>query len=241
MMQAALNQEYIKDKIELIEKEYEDFAYIVSHDLSAPLRHVKEFTRLLIGGRKEKLSYEEQEYISFLEKSLKKLDDMQEALLTFSRLSTRAGPIRKINCNEIIANALRTLEHKIEATSPIIEYSKLPAINGDAQQIELLFFHLIDNAIKFHDELSTFRKISISALDQGEIWLFEIKDNGIGIPEPHHEEIFKMFRRLNPEEFDGVGAGLAIALKIIRRHGGEILVESTPENGTSVFFSLAKY
>lgn len=81
---------------ERIAKEYQDFAYIVSHDLNAPLRHVREFTRLLIGARRDSLNEEEKEYVQFLEKSLKRLDHMQNALLTFSRLNTRAGIFRDV-------------------------------------------------------------------------------------------------------------------------------------------------
>lgn len=223
-----------------ITKEYEDFAYIVSHDLSAPLRHVKEFTRLLIGGRKENLTEEEQEYVAFLEKSLCKIEDMQKALLTFSRLNSRAGPLRQTNLNHAVEAALKEIDDT-NAYRPSVEYDNLPTIIADQKQIELLFFHLIDNALKFHRDDTAHRTVSITASDQGDVWMFGFKDNGIGIAKEYHEEVLRMFRRLNPDKYKGIGAGLTIARKIVRRHGGEMQIESEENKGTNVLFTIKKH
>jgi light-regulated signal transduction histidine kinase (bacteriophytochrome) len=239
-MQIAHNTHKLDDEVAQIAQEYEDFAYIVSHDLNAPLRHVKEFTRLLIGGRKDQLTVEEQEYVNFLQKSLEKLDDMQKALLTFSRLNTWAGDLRESDCNEVVANVLRELDHDVRTYSPAIECGDLPTIMAEPKQLHLLFVHLIDNALKFHDEDTLKRKILITALDQEDQWLFEVRDNGIGIDEDYHEEVLRLFRRLDPERYKGIGAGLTIAHKIVQRHGGELLIESECGEGCSVFFSMPK-
>ncbi len=238
-MQNALPHS-LDDRAELIAKEYEDFAYIVSHDLNAPLRHVKEFTRLLVGPRKDNLTEEEQLYISFLEKSLDKLEDMQHALLTFSRLNTRAGPMEKTDFNKSVAMALQELNDVINTYFPALECGDLPTVMAEAKQIQMLFYHLLENALKFHEEDTLKRKIAITATDQGDTWLFEIRDNGIGIAEDYQEQVFRLFRRLNPEHYPGIGAGLTIARKIVQRHGGEILIESEPGKGTGVFFTLPK-
>lgn len=239
-MQPLLETHSIEDRANQIVQEYEDFAYIVSHDLNAPLRHVREFTRLLVGNRKGHLTEEEQQYVEFLELSLTKLDDMQRALLTFSRLNTRAGEPVNIDLNETLSKTLKDLATPIQKYQPVIEYKDLPIIVAEPKQIELLFFHLLDNAIKFHDETSPERQILVTAMDQGDTWLFEIKDNGIGIDQKYHEDVFRLFRRLEPEKYPGIGAGLTIAHKIIQRHGGEMLIESVPNQGTSVFFSIEK-
>jgi len=223
-----------------IAREYEDFAYIVSHDLNAPLRHVREFTRLLIAGRRENLSEEEQEYIAFLEKSLAKIDDMQKALLTFSRLNTRSGPFRQTDCNKVMADVLQELDDVVNQHFPVIEYSKLPSVTAEPKQLHLLFYSLIDNALKFHDDTQR-REISVYASDQGQSWLFAVKDNGTGIDERYREEVFRLFKRLEPDRYPGIGAGLTIARKIVQHHGGELMIESEPGQGTSVFFSLPKF
>ncbi|MCB1563677.1 MAG: hypothetical protein KDJ75_08900 [Alphaproteobacteria bacterium] len=240
-MQPALKNDVTEDhKAERIAKEYEDFAYIVSHDLNTPLRHIKEFTRLLVAGRKENLTVEEQEYVEFLERSLSKLDDMQRALLTFSRLNTRSNPSCDVDCNEVVGDVLRELADIVSAYAPEIKCGELPIVYMDPKQLHLLFFHLIDNALKFHEDDTPKRKIEINATDQEDMWLFEVRDNGIGIAEQYHDEIFRLFRRLNPDQYSGIGAGLTIAQKIVHRFGGEILIESEPEQGTSVFFSIGK-
>lgn len=224
---------------ESIAKEYQDFAYIVSHDLNAPLRHVKEFTRLLIGSRPGSLNDQEKEYIQFLEKSLGKLDDMQEALLAFSRLNTRFGVLTKSDCNKLVAEALKDLDPVISQHFPAVECGNLPNLNVEPRQFQMLFYYLIDNALKFHEKGAK-RKLHIGVKDQDDSYLFEIRDNGIGIAPEYHEEVFKMFRRLNPDQYPGIGAGLTLAQKIVHKHGGEILIESEPEKGTSVFFSVLK-
>lgn len=222
-----------------ITKEYEDFAYIVSHDLNAPLRHVKEFTRLIVGSRKEGLTEEEKRYVLFLEKSLQKLDAMQGALLSFSRLSTRVDSLRNTDFYQVITSVVNELSDGFKVYTPVIEFGNMPSMLADSDHIRLLFYHLIDNALKFHKENAPQRKVFISAKDHGRSWMFEVKDNGIGIDKRYHEEVFRMFRRLEPEKYPGIGAGLAIARKIVRRHGGEISIESEAGNGTNVLFSIA--
>ncbi len=238
-MQPVIQKDLVESRTDQIARDYEDFAYIVSHDLNAPLRHVKEFTRLLIGSRQNNLTEEEQEYIGLLETSLKKIDDMQQALLTFSRLNTRAGPMRETNCNDIVTNALQELDNAIRQYCVVIECSELPVVIADPNQLQLLFVNLIDNALKFHEGNGK-REITITSIQKEENWLFEIKDNGIGIAKEYHEEVLRLFRRLAPDKYKGVGAGLTIAHKIIQRHGGQIVIDSKPGTGTSVFFSIPK-
>ena len=223
-----------------IAKEYEDFSYIVSHDLSAPLRHVKEFTRLLIGSRENNLSEEEKEYIHFLEKSLQKLDDMQRALLTFSRIHTRAGPKREVNLEHTTLSALQDLKGIYDCSDIKIEINSLPIIKAEPQLIYLLMYHLIENAIKFQIPDNTNKSISISAFEEKENWMISVKDNGIGIPERLHEEVFRLFKKLDPEKYPGIGAGLTLVRKISSYHNGSIFIKSKEKSGTEIIVSLPK-
>ncbi len=227
-----------KDQVSQIIKEYEDFAYIVSHDLNAPLRHVKEFTRLLIGMREDNLTEDEREYVSFLEQSLQKLDDMQTTLLDFSRLNTRIGQLREVNFNHVVTAGTQRLDDSVKCYDMTIECDELPTLIAEPKHMELLFFNLIENALKFHESETAKRKVVISAKDQGHQWLFEVKDNGIGIHEDNHEEVLRLFKRLNHDKYKGIGAGLAIAHKIIQGHGGERYIKSKLGHGTSIFFSI---
>lgn len=239
-MNPALSDANDQDKATLIAKEYEDFAYIVSHDLNAPLRHVKEFTRLLVGGRASNLTTEEREYIRFLENSLGKLDGMQRALLEFSRLNTKAGELQRTDLNQSVKKVIARFTEAKPSYMPVFEVDKLPTVAVDPKQIEALFYHLIDNALKFHNAASLKRKVTLSVQAKGPIWLFEIRDNGIGIDEKYHQEIFRLFRRLDSDNFPGIGAGLTIANKIVQRHGGIMYIESAGDSGTSFFFTLPK-
>ncbi len=227
--------------VEQIVQDYADFAYIVSHDLGAPLRHVREFTRLLIDARKDGLSPEEEAYVEFLESSLQKIEGMKRALLMFSRLDTRAEPYRAIPLNDVVSAALQELEDVMHAYRPDIICGVLPTLVVEPKQIQCLFYHLIDNALKFHRGKTDPRRIFLSATERDDTWCFEIRDNGIGIAREYHEEVFRLFKRLEPDAYCGIGAGLTFARKIVRRHGGEIWIDSEgEENGTSVSFSLAK-
>ncbi len=240
-MQISTRDSAADIQVQRIAKEYEDYAYIVSHDLGAPLRHIREFTKLLLASRQESLTKEEQDYAAFIEKSLEKINNMQTALLAFSRLNTRAGSSRQIDVNHIFSNVLQEQEENIKKYTAAINCGSLPMVVAEPQQLHFLFSYLIDNALKFHENETSPREISISAKEEGQAWLFEIKDNGIGIAEDYHEEVFRLFRRLNPEKYPGIGAGLTLARKIVQLHGGEIHIKSSLGAGTSIYFTLPKH
>ena len=226
-------------QVEIIAREFEDFVYIVSHDLGAPLRHIREFTRLMIEARGlDSLDQEEMEYVHFLEVSLEKMDKIQQALLEYSRVSTRAGPSQTIEPSGLIEEALRILKRGHAKDSEEIEYEALPKIYADPVQAQSVFLYILDNAFKFQATGAT-PKIQIKADIRGDITFFEIADNGIGIDQAHVQEVFRLFRKLHTAEtFPGVGAGLTVVKKIVERHGGEIYLESEIGRGTRIFFSL---
>ena len=225
---------------ERILQEYQDFAYIVSHDLSAPIRHIREFTKLLIGVRQDALSEEEREYMRHLENSFASIDNMQQGLLSFSRVNTVYQASEAINTTELIDNVINSLEGEILEYNPNITYDNLPDVFGDPTQIYTLFLNIIQNAIKFH-EPETSRQISIKSTEDQDSVTFTIEDNGIGIEEAFLTEIFRMFRRLHASGvYQGNGVGLTLAKKIIERHGGKIEVQSKPGECTKVIFTLPK-
>lgn len=226
-------------QFEHLAKEFEDFVYIVSHDLGAPLRHIKEFTRLIVETRGvDTLNQEEMEYVHFLDVSLKKMEQIQQALLDFSRVTTRAGQSQKISCQPLIEECMRIIKKNVKDREVELECQNLPDIYADPAQAQTVFLNVLDNALKFHAPGST-PKITISASNNYNQVYFEITDNGIGIDKAHLQEVFKLFRKLHtPEVFPGVGAGLTIAKKIVERHDGEIFLRSEPGRGTTVFFSL---
>lgn len=229
-----------QENINPILKEYEDFAYIVSHDLNAPLRHVKEFTKLLLEARTEPPNQEEQDYINYIEKSLDKLNTMQDTLLEFSRLGTRAHEFQKADLNDLLHAAISALGDEIKEHDTQITYDTMPELTIEPVQIQLVFYHLISNALKFHAPDAPLRKIHIGAYEGKTDWSFTVMDNGIGIHEKNYSEIFKLFRRLQPDAYAGNGAGLTFAQKIVRQHQGEMRIRSQEGEGTTILFSIAK-
>ncbi|MGH1350848.1 MAG: sensor histidine kinase [Methyloligellaceae bacterium] len=225
--------------IEDLRKEYESFAYIVSHDLNAPLRHVKQFSELLMKERKDTATSDELVYMNFLHKALNDLENMQSALLTFSRISTKAGPILTFDCQPMVQHISETVKLNYVDSKPVIHLETLPKITGDQDKLASVFYNIIDNALKFNT--STPKECRISCEEREKDFLFKIEDNGIGIPEGHHTDVFQMFRRLNTSDtYPGTGAGLAFTKKIIEIHNGEVSISSVPDQGTVVQFTLPK-
>lgn len=222
-------------------KELEDFAYIVSHDLNAPLRHIKSFGTLLVDKLSDKVSGEEREYLEYLNSSVEKTENMLEALLEYSHINSRAQAYSEFNCHALVQSTLELFANKISQSHAQVVISDLPEnLNADQNQIRQLFTFLIDNALKFQTEDSR-PTIKISAQKNEESWMFSISDNGIGIPTDHKDNAFIMFRRLHPDQnFTGIGKGLALAKKIVTRHGGQICIESESNKGTTVTFSILK-
>lgn len=222
-----------------IANEYQEFAYIVSHDLNAPLRHIREFTRLLIDARGDSdLSADEQDYVQFLNSSLDRLDIMQKALLEFSRVQTHGAEFGPIDAMALVEAVLGALSVKDMDPAPFITYANLPDVYGDSGQIFSVFSFLINNSLKFcHPDRPI--EIFIVAVEGDKNVTFEIRDNGIGVPAQNAEDVFKLFRRLHAgDAYGGAGAGLTLARKIIERHAGKVWVDGEVDEGAKVCFTL---
>lgn len=224
-----------------IAKEFEDFASIVAHDLCAPLRHVKQFTRLFIESLDGELDGDQKQYIHFLDHALDRLEGMQDILLSYSRISTRAEPPTAVDMGDVVRDCLREMEAGGMMNSADIEIGEMPVIRGDYKQMCLVVSCLMDNALKFHADDSSRRRVIFSSKAEGDHSLFEMADNGIGIDAAYHDEVFRLFRQLHPEQYGGgMGAGLTLCKKIIERHGGAISLRSAPGQGTRVLFTLPR-
>jgi signal transduction histidine kinase len=138
----------------------------------------------------------------------------------------------------VVSEVAATLRALAGDDPPEIEWDVLPNVEGDPQQLVQLFQNLIGNAVKFVPE-DRMPEIEISAVREGDSWRFEVADNGIGLELAHGERIFRMFQRLHTrDEYPGTGIGLAIAKKVVERHGGTIWAEPRPEGGSRFRFTL---
>ncbi len=229
------------DKLGESNKELVDFAYIASHDLREPLRKITSFGGLLQESLTGKLDDDEKENFQFMIDGAKRMQDMIEDLLNYSRITIKAKSFEKVDLNQVI-DELKSLELAmlIEDNNGIISVPEpLPFVYGDPSQLRQLLQNLIGNGLKFHRKGVVPEVVVRSGRIKDGMVRIEVQDNGIGIPEDYYDQIFSMFKRLHSiDKYEGTGIGLAVCRKIVARHGGEIGVKSTPEYGTTFWFTI---
>jgi len=227
------------NKLKISNRELEQFAYVASHDLQEPLRMVSSFTQLLERRYKKQLDDDADDYIGFVVEGAKRMKQLIDDLLAFSRLNTDAREFEPILMEVALDDVLMNLKAAIKENNAEITHDKLPIINGDPIQINQILQNLIGNSIKFHGDKPP--RIHISAQELENEWLFTIKDNSIGIDLRHQQQIFSIFKRLHTrEEYPGTGIGLSICKRIVERHGGHIWLESEPGKGSTFYFTISK-
>jgi PAS domain S-box-containing protein len=265
LAQAHLLQSAVRQREELARSntELQQFAYVASHDLQEPLRMVASYLQLLERRYKDRLDAKADEFIAYAVDGANRMKVLIEALLSYSRVSTRGQPFELVDCNEIVTCAIANLKVALDEKKASVRYDSLPLIMADAAQLTQLFQNLIANAIKFCNERSP--QIQISArlsgatstpLENGESemaiaantpsmtqpsveWLFWVSDNGIGIEKEYSDRIFAIFQRLHGRgKYPGTGIGLSICKRIVERHGGRIWVESELGKGSTFYFTI---
>ena len=219
-------------------RELEQFAYVASHDLQEPLRSITGSVQLLERKYKDKLDAEALEFIGFAVESCKRMQQLINDLLAYSRLGTKANDPKPLALSDIVSRVRANLRARIEETGAVLVAGELPVVIGDQSQMVQLFQNLIGNAIKFRRP-GVAPIVSIEAVLQGPVYHIMVRDNGIGIDPKYFDRIFVLFKRLHTrDEYPGTGIGLATAKKIVERHGGTISVESTPGTGTCFTIQL---
>jgi signal transduction histidine kinase len=218
-----------------------DFVYIASHDLREPLRKISSFGGVLEEALKDKLSEDDKENLKFMIDGADRMTKMIEALLVYARVSKDKPVFEAVDLNEVI-NQLKQVEIAsiLEETCCTVEVPEsMPKVWAESAQLRELLQNLITNGIKYrHKGVQPQITIRAKNIDNDTIKV-EITDNGIGIKEEYHREIFKMFRRLHSrQEYEGTGIGLAVCKKIVERFNGEIGVESKYGGGSTFWFTI---
>ncbi|OGW54317.1 MAG: hypothetical protein A2Y81_13095 [Nitrospirae bacterium RBG_13_43_8] len=231
-------KEIIRYANELKRSNYElqQFAYVASHDLQEPLRMISSYLQLIERRYKSKLDQDADEFIEYAVDGAKRLQNMINGLLEYSRVETSGKSFEPVDCEKVFGDTLANLKVAIEESSAVITHDPLPTLMADRSQILQLFQNLIGNAIKFRSQEPP--RIYVSAGRKDDEWTFSVKDNGIGIEEQYKDRIFDLFQRLHSKGYSGTGIGLSICKRIVERHGGKIWLESSVGRGSTFYFKI---
>jgi signal transduction histidine kinase len=224
-------------RLELVNAELQDFAFVASHDLQEPLRKIVTFCDMAMKRCTPALDSTSREYLDRVIKSATRMRQLLRDLLSFSRAASKPEPFKRVKLGEIAWEAADVLDASLKEAGSRIEIEDLPAIQADKSQMLQLFQNLIGNAIKYcgnnEPRIRIYGKMASGTCE------IHVKDNGIGFDAQYAERIFKPFQRLHGrDKYDGTGMGLAICRKIVERHGGTIRVESEPGKGSTFIVCL---
>jgi light-regulated signal transduction histidine kinase (bacteriophytochrome) len=197
---------------------------------------VSSYTQLIEKRYKDKLDADAHDFINFAVDGAKRMQQLINDLLAYSRVGTRGKPLEPTDCKKILRAAIANLDVAIRESGAVVTHDPLPHVMADETQLLQLFQNLIGNAVKFHGKKPP--RVHVSAKPQGDKWVFSVKDNGIGIDPQYFERIFIIFQRLHGEGYSGTGTGLAIAKRTVERHDGRIWVKSEPGKGSTFYFTL---
>jgi len=211
-------------------------------DLKEPLRMVNSFSGLLKRKYDDVLDDRGQEYMYYITDAVDRMGILLDDLLDYSRVTTSDKNSELVNTGNVAAKVRMNLTPRLEEKSGdiIINYDKMPAIQGNKSQFGQLLQNLISNGLKFQNGKPPVVKVDCE--ERKKDYLFSVKDNGIGISEENQAKVFEMFTRLHTrEQYEGTGIGLSTCKKIVDRHGGEIWVESEEGQGATFFFTVSKH
>ena len=219
-------------------RELEQFATVVAHDLRAPLRHLNQFAQFLLKELGGSASATVQEYLQIIQSSATNMSGMIERLLEYARIGAGAAKFSQVSLQDCVDQAAETLRAEMTAANAVLESGKLPSIKGDRILLARLFQNLFANSIKYCSK-DVVPKIVVAAKNDGKYVTISVTDNGIGIDPAHRHEVFKMFSRLHSDaEYSGHGMGLAISKRVCEIHGGTIEIDESKSGGARFIIRL---
>jgi signal transduction histidine kinase len=229
------------DELTRSNADLEQFAYVISHDLKAPVRNISCFMNLLAAKHDIKLDQEATEFVQFALSSSKRLGRLIDDVLAYSRIGRNLSAPVPVDLNDLVNTIKYETVSKSEMPKAIIYIDrKLPVVhNVHSTLMYHVFQNLIRNGLKFNK--SEYPEVNITWQESKDRYTFALADNGIGISQEYKKEVFQMFKRLHAENvYDGTGIGLAICKKIIESYKGNIWYESDGQSGTTFYFTIPK-
>jgi two-component system sensor kinase FixL len=224
-------------ELESANEELKSFAYVVSHDLKAPLRAIGSLADWIASDQKDRLDCEGQEHLRLLVQRVKRMDALIDGVLRYSRIGRVHEALVPVDLNALIREVIDSLAPPAQMAVTVAE--SLPTIRTERTRIQQVFQNLLANAIRFMDK--TQGRIRVGCEGEGTMWRFSVADNGPGIEPRHFERIFQLFQTLNPRDrVESTGVGLAIVKKVVEMYGGRVWVVSEVGRGSTFFFTVPK-
>ena len=238
-----LNHELARRSIELegTNRELEAFAYSVSHDLRAPLRHMAGYTELLHKRIASALDEKSQRYVQMLLESAKRMGNLIDDLLAFSRIGRAEAQKTLISMDQLLKEAIAEVQHETAGRQITWKVGTLPSLYGDRSMFRVVLVNLLSNAVKFTSTRAQSEiEIGTTSANENEAIMF-VRDNGVGFDMKYVNKLFGVFQRLHQSSaFEGTGIGLATVQRVIHRHGGKVWAEGSVGKGATFYFSAPK-
>jgi light-regulated signal transduction histidine kinase (bacteriophytochrome) len=228
------------EEIEYLTRELESFTYSISHDLRAPLRHIEGFSNLLEQrASTTQLDDQTKSYLKMILSATKEMGKLIDGLLSLSRSSREEPARKKVSLKSLVEEVRRGLSNEIENRRISWKVGDLPKVYADPSQLRMVMTHLISNALKFTQKRKeAVIEIGADGVDASETIVY-VRDNGAGFDMQQVNRLFQIFQHLHsPQDYPGIGVGLAMVARIIHRHGGRVWAEGELEKGATFFFTL---
>jgi light-regulated signal transduction histidine kinase (bacteriophytochrome) len=235
ILEANVKLQQANEALKKVNDELNAFSYSISHDLKAPLRVITGFSEMLVEDYGDQLDGGGKKALNSIQVNTRRMDALINDLLELAKLGSVAIRKQRLNLGDLVS---QVLDGKPVTSNTDITIMPLHETHGDPSLLRQVLENLIENAIKFSSKKEN-PKIEIGTEKQEKELVFWIKDNGAGFDPAYTDKLFKVFSRLHTKkEFEGTGAGLAIAKKIIDAHGGRIWAEAKLNEGATFYFSL---
>jgi len=226
-------------QLEAANKELESFSYSVSHDLRSPLRAIDGFSRILQEDYGDRLDDEARRLLGVVRDNSRRMGELIDDLLEFSRLGRKALSTTTIDMNRLVERAVSELSPPGEKL-PEVKVGALPPARGDPTLIKQAWVNLVGNAVKFSGKREL-PVVEVSGYENGAEVVYCVRDNGAGFDMRYYDKLFGVFQRLHAQdEYPGTGVGLAIVQRVVARHGGRVWAEGREGEGAAFYFSLSK-
>jgi light-regulated signal transduction histidine kinase (bacteriophytochrome) len=237
-IRALLRAHQAEESLRRSNEDLQQFAYMLAHELSEPLRMVSVYTQLLANRCAGKLDQTVDDYIAITVSAAKRMQSFVQDVLNFSAAGAPDSPIEPVSAEGVLAKALLELQLVVKESGAIVSHDPLPTVTGNEARLVRLFANLIGNSIKYRRPETP--RIHISARERDGFWQFAFRDNGIGIDPAYWDRIFTVFKRLHGSEYPGSGVGLALCKRVVQSHGGTIWLESAEGEGSTFYFTISQ-